>query len=62
MKKIISLIILVATVYFIVTDGMMVHFDLSQGIQYAFNLFGIFVISPACLFALLGMEFVEEKE
>lgn len=61
MKKIISLIILVATVYFIVTDGMMVHFDLSQGIQYAFNLFGLFMVSPVCLFVLLGMEFVEDE-
>ena len=62
MKKILFLIVLIATFYFVVSDGLMVHFNLEQSHQYAFNFAGILIISPACLFGLLGMEFKEDKQ
>ena len=53
--KILAGLFLLAVIYFIVSDGMMTHFDLSQGIQYAYNLGSIVILIPLGLYFLLGM-------
>ena len=62
MKKLIALILIVASIYFVVADGLMTHFNLSQSCQYAFNFGCIFLVIPTSLFILLGMQFEEEKQ
>ena len=59
MKRLIAAVVLLATAYFTIFDGLMVHFDLSRGIQYAFNMGAIFLIMPVSLFFMLGMELNE---
>lgn len=54
--KIIAGLLLLAVIYFVAADGMMVHFGLTQGIQYAFNFGAILLLIPFCLFVI-----VEEK-
>ena len=54
--KILAGLFLLAVIYFIVADGMMVHFGLSQGIQYAYNFGAIFLLVPFSIFII-----VEEK-
>lgn len=62
MKKIISLIVLLVTLYFVVADGMMTCFNLSRGIQYAFNFGAIFLLFPVATYHLLGVNVKEEDE
>lgn len=62
MKKIISLIVILVTMYFIVADGMITVFNLAREIQYAFNFGAIFILLPAALFFLLGMTMTEEEQ
>ena len=62
MKKIISLIVLLVTLYFVVADGMMTCFNLSRGIQYAFNFGAIFLLFPVVTYHLLGVNVMEEDE
>lgn len=62
MKKIISVAFLLAVMYFIVADGMMTHFDLSRGIQYAFNMGAIFFLFPLGVYFFLGMDEPGKKE
>lgn len=54
--KILAGLFLLAVIYFVATDGMMVHFGLSQGIQYAFNFGAILLLVPFSIFII-----VEEK-
>ena len=61
MKKIVSLIALLATIYMVAADGLMVHFDLEQYHQYAFNFGAILILIPACVFGLLDMKTEEVK-
>lgn len=61
MKKIISLIVILVTMYFIVSDGMMTVFNLSRGIQYAFNFGAIFMLLPFSLFYLVGLDKEEAR-
>lgn len=60
MKKVIASIVLLVAFYFVVTDGMINHFNLEAVHQYAFNYGAIFFVIPFCLFVVLGMEFKEE--
>jgi hypothetical protein len=61
MKKIISLIVILVAMYFIVADGMITVFNLTRGIQYAFNFGAILFIIPAALFFLLDMSLKEDE-
>jgi hypothetical protein len=61
MKKIISLLVILVTFYFIVADGMMTVFNLSRGIQYAFNFGAIFMLLPFSLFYLVGLDKEEAR-
>lgn len=61
MKKLISILVILVTFYFIVADGMMTCFDLSRGIQYAFNFAGIFLLLPSSLYYCLGLDKEEKK-
>lgn len=54
--KILAGLFLLAVIYFVAADGMMVHFGLSQGIQYAFNFGAILLLVPFSIFII-----VEEK-
>lgn len=54
--KVLAGILLLVAFYFVVADGMMAHFGLNQGIQYAFNFGAILILIPFCLFVI-----VEEK-
>lgn len=56
LAKILAGLLLLTAMYFVATDGMMVHFGLNQGIQYAFNFGAILILIPFCLFVI-----VEEK-
>ena len=56
MKKIISLLVILVTMYFIVADGMMTVFNLSRGIQYAFNMGSIVILIPAAIFTITNCE------
>jgi hypothetical protein len=53
MKKIISLLVILVTMYFIVADGMMTVFNLSRGIQYAFNFGAILLLIPFGFFVIV---------
>ena len=55
-KKGIAGAFLLAVMYFIVTDAMMTIFDLSRGIQYAFNMGAVFCLCPLGIYFLLGLE------
>lgn len=61
MKKIISLIVILVTMYFVVADGMITVFNLSRAMQYVFNFGAIFFVLPASLFFLLGMTLKEDE-
>lgn len=53
--KLFSAILLLATMYMIVADGMIGHFNLTRAEQYVFNLSAIFAIIPFGLYLLLGL-------
>lgn len=54
--KVLAGLFLLAGMYFVVSDGMMVHFGLSQAIQFAYNFGAILVLIPFSLFII-----IEEK-
>ena len=54
--KILAGLFLLAVMYFVAADGMMVHFGLSQGVQYAFNFGAILILIPLSFFVI-----IEEK-
>ena len=59
MKKTVKLLaglFLLVVMYFIASDGMMIHFGLSQGIQYAFNMGSIVILIPAAIFTITNCE------
>lgn len=43
-----------------ISDGMIQHFHLSRGIQYAYNMGAVFILIPLGMYFLLGMN--EEAE
>jgi uncharacterized membrane protein (UPF0136 family) len=51
--KILAGLFLLAVMYFVASDGMMVHFGLSQGIQYAFNFGAILILIPLSFFIII---------
>ena len=55
-KKVIAGAFLIAVMYFIVTDAMMTIFDLSRGVQYAFNMGAAVCLCPLGIYFLLGLE------
>lgn len=56
--KILAGLLLLAVIYFVAADGMMVHFGLSQGIQYAFNFGALLVLIPFCFFVIVQEKMV----
>lgn len=54
--KVFAGLFLLAVMYFVVADGMMVHLGLSQAIQFAYNFGAILVLIPFSLFII-----IEEK-
>lgn len=52
--KIISVLLLLAVIYFVACDGMMVHFGFSQGVQYAFNFGAILCLIPFCIYIIFS--------
>ena len=57
MKTIIKISVAILTLvlmYFVVVDGMMTIFGLSQAIQYAFNFGAILIRLPACIIFLFS--------
>jgi hypothetical protein len=54
--KILAGLFLLAVMYFIAADGMMVHFGLKQSVQYAFNFGAIVVLIPLCIHFLFPFE------
>ena len=56
--KILAGLLLLAVIYFVAADGMMVHFGLSQGIQYAFNFGAILLLIPFCFFVIVQEKMV----
>ena len=56
----ISTVFLLAVFYFMIADGMINHFNLSRGIQYAFNMGSVFILVPLGLHFLLGMNLEDE--
>lgn len=56
MKKIFALIVLLATIYMVVADGLMIHFDLERCHQYVFNFAAIFLILPVSIFTLFDFK------
>ena len=56
--KILAGLLLLAVIYFVASDGMMVHFGLSQGIQYAFNFGAILLLIPFCFFVIIQEKMV----
>lgn len=57
----ISTVFLLAVFYFVITDGMINHFECTRDIQYAFNMGAIFVLIPLGLHFLLGMNNQEDE-
>ena len=55
-KQMLCLFLTLILMYFVVADGMINHFGLSQSIQYAFNYGAIFLGLPACVFFLFEPE------
>ena len=51
--KILAGLLLLVVIYFVAADGMMVHFGLSQGIQYAFNFGAILDLIHFCFFVIV---------
>jgi hypothetical protein len=60
MKKTISALVLLATFYMVVSDGMMLHFGLELGHQFAFNIGAFVFIFPVTVFTLMGCSLKEE--
>lgn len=56
LAKVFAGLFLLAVIYFVAADGMMVHFGLSRGIQYAFNFGAVLLLIPFCFFIM-----IEEK-
>lgn len=61
LAKILAGLLLLAVIYFIAADGMMVHFGLTQGIQYAFNFGAILILIPFCFFVIIQEKIAYEK-
>lgn len=59
--KVFAGLFLLAVMYFVVADGMMVHFGLSQGVQYAYNFGAILVLIPFCFYVLVQEKMAYEK-
>lgn len=56
-SKIFVAVLALVLMYFVVVDGMMTIFGLSQAIQYAFNFGAIIIAIPACvIFFFSGIE------
>lgn len=55
-KKAIAAIFLLAVMYLVICDGMMTYFDLSRGIQYAYNLGALMLLLPLGLYFFLGLD------
>lgn len=53
-SKILVALVALVLMYFVVVDGMMSHFGLSQAIQYAFNFGAIIIALPACIIVLFS--------
>lgn len=56
--KVLAGLFLLAAMYFVVSDGMMVHFGLSQAIQFAYNFGAILVLIPFSFFVILDEKLV----
>ena len=52
--KILVAFLALVLMYFVVVDGMMTVFGLSQAIQYAFNFGAIAIALPACIICLFS--------
>lgn len=52
--KILVAILALVLMYFVIVDGMMTVFGLSQAIQYAFNFGAIIIGVPACIIFLFS--------
>lgn len=61
LAKILAGLLLLAVIYFIAADGMMVHFGLTQGIQYAFNFGAILILIPFGFFVIIQEKIAYEK-
>lgn len=53
-SKIFVAVLALVLMYFVVVDGMMTVFGLSQAIQYAFNFGAIAIALPACIICLFS--------
>jgi hypothetical protein len=53
-SKIFVAVLALVLMYFVVADGMMTIFGLSQAIQYAFNFGAILIGLPACIIFLFS--------
>lgn len=58
--RILAALFLLAVFYFMIADGMINHFNLSRGNQYAFNMGSVFILIPLGLHFLLGMNLEDE--
>lgn len=56
--KILAGLFLLAVIYFVAADGMMVHFGLDRGIQYAFNFGAILLLIPFCFYIIIQEKMV----
>ena len=56
MKKIISLIVLIAAFYMVVADGLYLHFGLEMCYQYCFNIGALVFVIPFSVYFLLGID------
>lgn len=50
--KIFVAVLALVLMYFVIVDGMMTVFGLSQAVQYAFNFGAIIIGIPACIICL----------
>jgi hypothetical protein len=53
-SKIFVAVLALVLMYFVVVDGMMTVFSLSQAVQYAFNFGAILIGLPACIIFLFS--------
>lgn len=60
--KLVSGAFLFAVMYLVVSDAMMTLFDLTKGVQYAFNMGAVVVLFPLGLYFFLGLNESEEDK
>jgi hypothetical protein len=61
-SKIVAGMIILVAMYFVVSDGLVGHFDLPRSYQYIYNYAALFLLLPFLLFGVIGEEIPQHEK